>query len=108
MKASESSLLRQLLCSDSHPGNVVALASGFNSVTKPSGADVVLIVPLPDDAITITLKGVTGDTGLVIASATDRAPTLLNVTGSAIGLTVSDDTTATIVWASRNGRLVGA
>lgn len=55
---------------------VVALSSGANTITPPTGATVCVIwgqnatVPAPNPASTVTLivKGVTGDTGISISS----------------------------------------
>jgi hypothetical protein len=45
----------------------VALASGANTITVPTGATGVLIIPPAANAQTLTLKGVTGDTGVPIS-----------------------------------------
>lgn len=59
----------------------VTLASGANTIPVPSTAVGVIIIPPAAGAEVLTLKGVTGDTGLVISST---APTLLSFTsGSA-------------------------
>ena len=49
--------------------DVVNLASGANTITPPLGGSTpigVIIVPPAGNAFTITLKGVTGDTGVVL------------------------------------------
>lgn len=46
---------------------VVALVSGANTITPPVGATVACIVPPVANATTITLKGVTGDTGVPLS-----------------------------------------
>lgn len=63
--------------SDDNPiGQVtdVDLALGANTITVPSAADGVVIVPPASNTSTIILKGVTGDTGVGISPS---APTLL-------------------------------
>ena len=52
----------------------VALVAGANTITPPTKAGGVLIIPPAGNTIAITLKGVTGDTGIVLAKI---APTLL-------------------------------
>jgi hypothetical protein len=42
----------------------IILASGFNSITVPSGATGCVITPPAGNAVALTLKGVTGDTGI--------------------------------------------
>lgn len=51
------------------PGQVqtVSLASGLNTITPPVGAKAVTIIPPAGNVVTITLKGVTGDTGVPLA-----------------------------------------
>lgn len=57
--------------------NVVALSSGANTITPPTGATLAIIYgpnavsppPSPASTVTLTLKGVTGDTGLSISGA---------------------------------------
>jgi len=54
------------------PGAVpqnVALASGANTLTVPAGAVWFMLVPPALSIVTKTLKGVTGDTGVVMAPA---------------------------------------
>jgi hypothetical protein len=46
---------------------VQALTSGNNSITVPSGSVAVIITPPSASAVTLTLKGVNGDTGVIIA-----------------------------------------
>jgi len=45
----------------------ITLSSGANTITPPSGATMVLIVPPVANAQNMTLKGVTGDTGIALA-----------------------------------------
>lgn len=45
----------------------VNLSSGANTITVPSGAVAVTIIPPSANAVTMTLKGVTGDTGIALS-----------------------------------------
>jgi hypothetical protein len=45
----------------------VALSSGANTITVPSGAIAVTIIPPDDNSVALTLKGVSGDTGIALA-----------------------------------------
>jgi hypothetical protein len=77
----------------SSPGviDLVNLNSGFNSVAVKTGAKAVTILPPSGNAVTMTLKGITGDTGInlhltdptTIALATGQATIGLSC-GSAI------------------------
>lgn len=44
----------------------VALSTGNNTITVPAGATWLLIVPPSGNAIQLTLKGVSGDTGFAL------------------------------------------
>jgi hypothetical protein len=55
----------------------VTLASGANTITVPSWALMCLIVPPTANSQTLTLKGVTGDTGIAIS---ETLPSLLSFT----------------------------
>lgn len=74
------------------PGAITiqSLASGFNSITVPSSTGVtvkaVTIVPPAGNTTSITLKGVTGDTGILL-DETDPTTLALDGTVTAIGLT---------------------
>lgn len=59
----------------------ITLASGANTITVPSWAAMVIIVPPSNNTQTLTLKGVTGDTGVPIS---ETAPTLLSFTAATI------------------------
>lgn len=43
-----------------------ALASGANTILIPAGTSLICIQPPPGNTIVITLKGVTGDTGIAL------------------------------------------
>jgi hypothetical protein len=63
--------------SNNYAETAVTLASGANTITVPSWAVGCLITPPTNNTQTITLKGVTGDTGVAIS---ETAPTLLSFT----------------------------
>jgi len=67
--------------------SVTSFSTGFTSVTIPTNAIGVVIVPPAGNAQTLTLKGITGDTGITIHPVN---PTLVNfATGTTtFGITV--------------------
>jgi hypothetical protein len=72
------------------PGSIdlVTLASGFNSITVPTGGatcKAVTIKPPSGNTIQITLKGITGDTG-VLLHLTDPSSISLSPSQTTIGL----------------------
>lgn len=83
--------------SGNFPGSFV-LATGFNSIAIPATAVGVIIVPPPGSAITKTLKGITGDTGLPVDPAN---PTMLKWTAgqnATFGITASGAETIGLLW----------
>lgn len=73
------------------PGSVElkTLASGFNTVTLPTGGSTVVsctIVPPAANTTAITLKSITGDTGIRIHN-TDPTTITFHTTETAFGLT---------------------
>lgn len=55
---------------DAHGGvTLLDLSSGANTITIPTGATAALIVMPSTNTTGVTLKGVTGDTGLALAPA---------------------------------------
>lgn len=74
-----------------------SFAVGFTAVVPPATATAALIIPPTANTNGITLKGVTGDTGIPISKT---QPTVLTfVAGSTFGLTVATGaTTLTIVY----------
>ena len=74
------------------PGSVTiqSLASGFNTITVPLSTGIVVtavtIVPPTGNSTSITLKGVTGDTGLRIHN-TDPTTIAIDPSTLTIGLT---------------------
>lgn len=74
---------------------VVALTTGFNTITRPAGQDGALIIPdITTPSVTLTLKGVTGDTGLLLSSI---VPSIITCAAN-IGLTVSGNTNPSVRW----------
>ncbi len=53
--------------SGSGQNQLVNLSSGANTITVPSDATAVTIIPPAGNAQTLTLKGVTGDTGIALS-----------------------------------------
>ena len=73
------------------------LAAGFNTIPVPTGVTGVKIKPPPSSAVALTLKGITGDTGIPIAPA---APSYLSLpTGTtAFGITAGGAVTLLLAW----------
>ena len=74
----------------------VTLGNGFNAIAVPAWAAGVIIVPNAQNAVSMTLKGSTGDTGTPLSptSPTEIAfptspPAFLGVTLGAAGTTVT-------------------
>ena len=72
----------------------VDLSSGFNTLTRPTGADGAVIFPDPSNTATLTLKGVTGDTGLALSKL---APSVIMCAGN-IGITAGAATKVGVKW----------
>lgn len=83
----------------SSPGEVdpYALASGFNSVPVPTGAKAVTIIPPSGNTVTLTLKGITGDTGVGL-HLTDPTSIGLATGVTTIGITTSGTVTVRLIW----------
>src|SRR5579863_9172690 len=62
------------------PGSITC-ATGFNAITAPATCLGVTIVPPPGNAVTLTLKGVTGDTGILLSPT---QPTVLSFTSGSV------------------------
>lgn len=58
---------------------IISLNSGANTITVPTGATVVLIVPPTENTNSLTLKGVSGDTGVALSKTLPTALTLASV-----------------------------
>ena len=74
--------------------DAVALNSGFNTLTRPAGADGAVIVPDPANTQTLTLKGITGDTGLALSKT---IPSVIPCAAN-IGITAGGATTVAVRW----------
>lgn len=70
----------------------MTLASGFNSITVPTKAGGVVLVPPAGNTNSLVLKGITGDTGVTLSKT---APTMLSfdtTPPSTIGITAGAST----------------
>ena len=67
---------------------IPTLAAGANTITPPTGATACTIVPPTGNTETITLKGVTGDTGVVLHK-TDPTSIGINSASDTFVLTAS-------------------
>lgn len=63
---------------------LVALVSGNNTITVPTGATGVTIIPAEDNAVALTLKGVNGDTGIALALTSPTSIGLASVSSFVI------------------------
>lgn len=82
----------------SSPGmnEILALASGANTITPPAGSTAVTIIPPATNAVTLTLKGVTGDTGVALALT---SPTTIGLAGvTAFCLTAGSTVTVRLIF----------
>lgn len=81
------------------PGEIdpYALASGFNSIAVPTGAVAVTIIPPAGNTVTLTLKGITGDTGVPL-HLTDPTSVGLATGSTTIGITTSGTVTVRLIW----------
>jgi hypothetical protein len=86
--------LDKILRSGPPAASSVSLSSGFNTLTRPTGADGVVIFPDPSNTQTLTLKGVTGDTGLALST---KAPSIITCAAN-VGITAGGATTVAAVW----------
>lgn len=77
----------------------IALTAAFTALTVPSGAQGVMIV-FVSGANTITLKGITGDTGIVISTAALKTfPILLPLgTSPSIGILSNGVGVVDVIW----------
>ena len=80
---------------------VLSLSSGANTVTVPSGATACVILgpnatnpqPNPRSGVVLTVKGVSGDTGIAVSNA---YPTLLSWDSAPATFVINASTTATV------------
>lgn len=81
--------------------DLVTLAVGLNTITPPAGGSTpkcLTIVPPAGNTATITLKGVTGDTGVVL-HVTDPTSIALNSPTTTLALTCSAQITGCrLIW----------
>jgi hypothetical protein len=71
----------------------IQLASGFNSVAVPAGATGVIIIPPTANAVALTLKGVTGDTGIAISPSQPSLIMFATSPPASFGVTAAGATT---------------
>lgn len=71
-------------------------AATFAAITVPTGATAMLIIPPSSNAGTITLKGVTGDTGVALSKTLPSAIALGST--PSVGLLCSALTVVTLVF----------
>ena len=85
------------------PGQVdiVTLASGANTITPPAGGSTpksVTIIPPSGNTIDITLKGVTGDTGVVLHNTDPTSIALDSPTATFVLTAASACTGVRLIW----------
>jgi hypothetical protein len=75
----------------------ITLASGFNSISVPTWAVGVIIIPSVTNAVAMTLKGVTGDTGIPLSltapsclSFPATPPATIGITSASAGATITE------------------
>lgn len=72
------------------------LSSGANTITPPTGVSACTIIPPSGNTVGLTLKGVTGDTGVAL-HLTD--PTTIGLAGTtAFCLTAASGVTVRLIW----------
>jgi hypothetical protein len=79
-------------------GRTVVTVNGFSNLTAltPAAATAVCVIPPSANANTITLKGVTGDTGIALSKT---QPTVIALTaGATWGITTGASTVLTLVF----------
>lgn len=69
--------------------NATTLANGFNSFTVPTWAVGIIIIPNTSNAVPMTLKGITGDTGIPLSLTGPSLFSLPAVPLTTFGLTSS-------------------
>lgn len=86
------------------PGSVTlhTLSSGFNTITLPTGGSTpkaATIIPPDDNEETLTLKGVTGDTGIALSKTDPTSIAFDSTPPASIGLTAGGTITGLrIIW----------
>lgn len=79
------------------PGSA-ALTTGFNSIAVPATALGVTIVPPPSSTVALTLKGITGDTGVPIDPANSTRLKWTAGQVATLGITAGAAVTVALVW----------
>lgn len=82
------------------PGMVqnIALTTGANTITVPTGAKAVTIIPPAANTVTMQLKGITGDTGVRL-HLTDPSSIAIDIAVTAtFVITVSGALTLRFIW----------
>ncbi len=77
--------------------DLVELASGANTITPPTGAKAVTIVPPTGNTVLLTLKGVTGDTGVVL-HLTDPTSIGLNSAATTFVINAASTVNVRMIW----------
>lgn len=75
---------------------IIALSSGANTITPPTGTQGVVIKPPSGNTVTLTLKGVTGDTGVGLHLTDHSSLGLAGVT--AFCITTNGSVTLRFFW----------
>ena len=74
--------------------NQIPLSSGANTIAVPSGATCVIVQPPLSNTVLITLKGITGDTGVALHKTLATGPINLDSTQTSFVLTAASAITA--------------
>jgi hypothetical protein len=98
-----SSVVNQASPNAASPGQVdiVTLASGANTITPPSGGSTpkaCTIVPPAGNTNTITLKGISGDTGVALHKTDPSVIALDNPSGTFVLMAGGTITGARLIW----------
>lgn len=76
--------------------SLLVCSTGFNSISPPTNAVGVIILPPAANTVTLTLKGVTGDTGVGLHLTN---PSCISLAGlSAFGITTNGSVTLDLFW----------
>lgn len=75
----------------------LVLSSGFNQIDKPTGAIGITIYPPTGNVVTLTLKGITGDSGIAL-HLTHPLSIGLAASVTSFGITTNGSVTLRAVW----------
>lgn len=78
--------------------DLVTLANGANTITPPTGATAVTIIPPSGNTTSITFKGVTGDTGLRLHNTDPCVITLNTATDTFVLTAGAQITSVRLIW----------